>query len=156
MKITLCGSAKFEDLFHKANKQLTIQGGHTVYSLAVFPSTKDFNKNWYSPEQKTILDLAHLAKIEESHAIFVVTDDTGYIGESTKREIIWAHMRGKTIYSPYGLLAHPESFTSPQVVDIGFGHPNMVQRVYVHQILDPTRFLEAYTPPPKEGEIIPF
>lgn len=96
MKITLCGSAKFEDLFHRYNEELTA-AGHVVYSLAVFPSTKGGDKNWYTDEEKMWLDLVHLAKIEESDAI-VVLDKDGYIGESTKRELNWAFIRQKKIY----------------------------------------------------------
>jgi len=95
MKITLCGSARFEAEFHKWNRQLTL-GGNVVYTMAVFPSTMN-NKDWYTPKQKELLDLVHLAKIEESAAIFVLDVD-GYIGESTSREIEWARVRGKIVY----------------------------------------------------------
>lgn len=98
MKITLCGSAKFEYAFHTWNELLTLNG-HTVYSLAVFPSIKG-EKNWYNQETKMLLDLAHLSKIEESDAIVVLNEDH-YIGESIHREIKWAELRGKLIYYTY-------------------------------------------------------
>lgn len=96
MKITLCGSARFQHEFEAWNEALTL-AGHIVYSLAVLPSFHNGEKSWYTDAQKQTLDLAHLAKIEESNAI-VVLDVNGYIGESTKREIEWAEMRGKTIW----------------------------------------------------------
>ena len=95
MKITLCGSARFEKEFHHWNEILSFEG-NIVYSLAIYPSSKDGNKNWYDEKQKEKLDLIHLAKIEESEAIFVIDKD-GYIGESTAREISWAKIRGKEI-----------------------------------------------------------
>jgi len=99
MRITLCGSAKFEKLWHDWNEKLTL-AGHTVYSLAVYPSSKEGNKNWYSEEAKTTLDLIHLDKILNSEAI-VVINQNGYIGPSTKREIEWARIQGKKVYWHY-------------------------------------------------------
>lgn len=96
MKITLCGSARFEQEFQEWNEKLTF-AGHVVHSLAVLPSFHGGDKNWYTPAQKQTLDLAHLAKIEESDAIFVL-DVGGYIGDSTRREIEWAHIRNKIVY----------------------------------------------------------
>ena len=102
MKIALCGSARFETEFIKANQMLTLNG-HTVYGLAVYPSQKEAGKDWYTEEQKHILDLMHLSKIEESDAIYICTDPTGYIGFSTRREIAWAMIRTKLILSEYTL-----------------------------------------------------
>lgn len=96
MKITLCGSAKFEGMFHKWNKDLTLSG-HTVYALAVYPSFMENNKNWYTEEEKAILDLCHLNKILNSDAIVVIDVDE-YYGESTAREIMWARLNNKKIY----------------------------------------------------------
>ena len=95
MKITLCGSARFEEDFHKANLLLTLRG-HTVYGLAIYPSAKGGEHKWYSEYEKILLDLAHLRKISESDAIAVVGD--GYIGFSTSREILWAQSLEKAIY----------------------------------------------------------
>ena len=95
MKITLCGSARFEDEFHKWNEALTLSG-HIVYSLAVYPSTKRGVKNWYNKTQKDALDKAHLGKIDNSDAI-VVINTGGYIGESTSREMRHASV-SKIVY----------------------------------------------------------
>lgn len=95
MIITLCGSARFEQDFKKWNERLTL-AGHTVFSLAVYPSDKQGEKNWYTEEQKRELDAAHFRKIEASEAILVINTD-GYIGESTTREIFYAHGLGRRI-----------------------------------------------------------
>lgn len=99
MKLTLCGSAKFEETFHMWNEKLTL-AGHIVYGLAVYPSSKKGDKNWYSEAQKTTLDLAHFAKISNSEGIVVLNVD-GYIGDSTRREIEWARMNAKRIFYIY-------------------------------------------------------
>lgn len=96
MKITLIGSARFEKEFLEWTERLTLRG-HVVYGLAVYPSAKGGNKDWYSESTKTMLDLVHLAKIEESDAV-VVLNVGGYVGESTAREVAWAKIRGRALY----------------------------------------------------------
>lgn len=111
MIITLCGSARFEDKFHIWNEALTLSG-HTVFSLAIFPSTKGGRKDWYDEHQKMLLDAAHLDKIEKSNAI-VVLNHEGYIGDSTRREIIWASRKDKRLYAlqPQQLILEKGGFT---------------------------------------------
>lgn len=106
MKITLCGSAKFESEFKRMNEKLTL-AGHVVYSLAVYPSDKAGQKNWYTEVQKKALDAAHKAKIDNSDAIYVIMPG-GYIGESTQSEIDYARSRGKKLMTAYG--APPPGF----------------------------------------------
>lgn len=100
MKITLCGSTRFRDLFASVNEELTLNG-HTVYSLGLYGrEASDKGKEGcvdVTENEKILLDLVHLSKIEESDAI-VVLDKDSYIGFSTKREIIWARMRGKKVF----------------------------------------------------------
>ncbi|NIP61765.1 MAG: hypothetical protein GWN01_02575 [Nitrosopumilaceae archaeon] len=98
MKVTLCGSARFEEEFKDFNRRLSL-AGHIVYTLAVYPSEMG-RKDWYTPEQKKVLDEVHLKKIENSEAIFVIAPG-GYIGESTKKEIEFAKSKDKKLFSPY-------------------------------------------------------
>tara|TARA_Y100000114_G_C11764120_1_gene332363 strand:+ start:45858 stop:46394 length:537 start_codon:yes stop_codon:yes gene_type:complete len=97
MKITLCGSARFEDYFKFWNEQLSLCG-HVVYSLSVYPSDKQSGKDWYTEEQKQVLDQVHLDKIRNSDAILVLNRHA-YIGESTMKEIEFARNLGKTVYA---------------------------------------------------------
>ena len=90
MNITLCGSARFEELWHRLNKELTLCG-HVVYSLAVFPSYMN-GREWYDEEQKVLLDDVHKKKIENSDAIVIINKD-GYLGESTISEIRFARTK---------------------------------------------------------------
>ena len=103
MRLTLCGSLRFEKQFKEMNKRLTL-AGHVVYSVACYPSDND-GKDWYSPEQKAVLDTVHLAKIDNSDGI-VVLDVDGYIGDSTKREIAHAEKTGKRVWYLYSLFGN--------------------------------------------------
>ncbi len=95
MIITLCGSSRFEKVWHETNKQLGL-AGHICFSLMTFPSIEG-DKTWYTPEQKQILDLAHLAKIEESDAV-VMLNVGDYLGESSLRELEWARIRNTQVF----------------------------------------------------------
>jgi hypothetical protein len=95
MIITLCGSARFESHFHLWNKLLTL-GGHTVFSLAAYPSIES-GKDWYDESTKKLLDAAHFRKIDASEGILVL-NRLAYIGDSTLREIMYARRTGKTLY----------------------------------------------------------
>lgn len=96
MRITLCGSARFEQDFHRWNEDLSL-AGHVVYALAAWPSRHAGVKDWYDEQQKIALDLVHLAKIDNSDAV-VVINVGGYVGPSTAREVEWARMKNKTVY----------------------------------------------------------
>lgn len=97
MKICLCGSTRFMDQYVLANRRLTLMG-HIVYSVAAV-STGDHSE--LTMDEKIVLDAVHLAKIEESEAIMVVgqqEDGSIYIGDSTRREIMFAELRDKKVY----------------------------------------------------------
>lgn len=101
MKITLCGSAKFEKEFKEYNKRLSL-AGHVVYSLSVYPSDMG-QKNWYNDKEKEMLDKVHKNKILNSDAIYIVAPG-GYIGDSTKSEISFAREHNKIIMCAYPLV----------------------------------------------------
>lgn len=100
MRITLCGSTRFEEEFKDLNHRLAL-AGHTVYSLSLFArEASDIGKEHkfiISEKQKQTLDLVHLDKILNSDAI-VVINPGGYTGISTKREIEWATIQNKLVY----------------------------------------------------------
>lgn len=107
MRITLCGSARFEGEFKRLNEELTLRG-HVVYSLAVFPSDKAAGKNWYTPVEKRMLDHVHFLKINNSDAIYVIAGARpaeNYIGESTSREIAHAITTRKGLFCAPGFAA---------------------------------------------------
>ncbi len=98
MKICLCGSTRFMEQFNAVNQLLTLQG-HIVYSVAY--ASSQHRNDGISDEQKIALDLVHLRKILESDSVVVVgrqVDGSLYIGESTRREILWASLWEKQIH----------------------------------------------------------
>lgn len=96
MKITLCGSARFEEYFKFWNEMLSLYG-HTVYTLSVYPSQKEAGKDWYNEEEKITLDQVHLDKIFNSEAILVL-NPFAYLGDSTLREVEFAEKHGKQVF----------------------------------------------------------
>lgn len=101
MKITLCGSTRFKSKFEEMQLKLGM-AGHIVYSLNGFGrEASDVGKPddfpLFTDHDKVKLDLVHLAKIEESDAVLILNVG-GYVGESTKRELMWAELRNKEIF----------------------------------------------------------
>lgn len=96
MRITLCGSALFEPLFHEINEKLSLSG-HVVYGLSIYPSYKGGIKEWYTGEQKQMLDAIHLCKIDNSDGI-VVINPNNYMGVSTTKEMKHANISHKKIF----------------------------------------------------------
>jgi hypothetical protein len=88
MKLCLIGSSRFKDLYEETNRRLTL-AGHVVYSIAVVSTGGAMLEG-----DKETLDLVHLRKMQESEGVVVVTDETGYVGPSTRRELKWAAMLG--------------------------------------------------------------
>lgn len=92
--VCLCGSTRFLNEFQEANIELTKLGLTVITISMAMPKQPENDKE---DGLKHLLDLVHLNKILKSDAIVVVGD--GYIGESTAREILWATMQGKKIFS---------------------------------------------------------
>lgn len=90
--VTLCGSTKFKDAFMKIQEELTLKGC-IVISCGIFNHSDNVS---LSSSDMAKLDDMHMKKIDMADGIFVIDVD-GYIGESTKSEIEYAKVRGKTI-----------------------------------------------------------
>lgn len=101
MKVCLIGSTRFREEFVEVNQELT-RRGHLVYSVAFYKEPTKVDEH-----TKEVLDLVHLQKISESDVVVLITDKEGYIGDSTRREVIWAQLENKEIvpvqYGPEGL-----------------------------------------------------
>lgn len=91
--VCICGSTRFVDEMRAVNRDLTLAG-----IIVVAPGEAD---ELITDKQKTALDALHLRKIDLADRVLVVNPG-GYIGESTRREIDYAHATGK-----------PISFTDP-------------------------------------------
>ncbi len=90
--VTLCGSTRFRSAFERMNAILTMEGS-IVLTVGVY---KDYFGRPLTEAEKDRLDQVHLRKIDMADAI-VVIDVNGYTGESTKREVEYAHQQGKII-----------------------------------------------------------
>jgi hypothetical protein len=86
--VCICGSARFVEEMRAANRDLTFAG-----VIVIAPGEAG---EMVTDEQKTLLDALHLRKIDLADRVLVVNPD-GYIGESTSREIAYAHATGKQV-----------------------------------------------------------
>ena len=91
--VCICGSTRFVAEMRAANRDLTFAG-----AIVVAPGEAE---HVFTHEQKAALGALHLRKIDLADRVLVVNPG-GYIGESTGREIAYAHATGK-----------PISFTDP-------------------------------------------
>lgn len=92
--VTLCGSTKFWQQFTEASLVFTMMD-HVV--LSVGAATASDEDHGITEEQKQRLDSLHLTKIGMADFVFVLNVG-GYIGHSTAREIIWAHVLDLPVY----------------------------------------------------------
>ena len=92
--ITLCGSTRFKEQFLAAQKRLTLKG-NIVISVGLFGHSGD-DEVWTEGTKEMLHDM-HKRKIDMADAIYVINVG-GYIGESTKSEILYAKAHGKTVY----------------------------------------------------------
>lgn len=90
--ITLRGSTQFKDAFMEAQKQLTLEG-NIVISVGLFGHSGD--EEVWAEGIKDMLDDMHKRKIDMADEIFVI--NVGYIGSSTRSEIEYASVIGKTV-----------------------------------------------------------
>lgn len=89
----LCGSTRFKNIFFRIARKFTLRG-YIILMPNVF-------KEELSEETKQELDRLHFQKIIMSDVVYIV-NPSGYIGDSTKREIKFALLLDKKImcYAP--------------------------------------------------------
>jgi hypothetical protein len=92
--VCLCGSTRFYQAFHDANLRETV-AGNIVLSIGC-DTKSDADLALIGEADKTALDILHLHKIDMADEILVLNVG-GYIGESTRREIAYAGLFGKSI-----------------------------------------------------------
>lgn len=89
--VTICGSTRFRTEMAAANRELTL-AGHIILAPGVFAHDGDE----ITEDQKVALDALHFRKIDMADEVLVVNPG-GYVGESTRREIAYAHRTGKPV-----------------------------------------------------------
>lgn len=94
--VCICGSTRFADEMVAVNHELTFAGVIVVAPGVFLRAGGAGADEWISDEQKAALDALHLRKIDLADRVLVVNPG-GYIGESTSREIAYAHATGKPV-----------------------------------------------------------
>lgn len=111
--VTICGSMRFFEHMLTVAAEETAQGRIVLAPFSVVAPEDQ------AGELKTMLDELHLRKIDMAEWIVVVTNQDGYIGESTRREMTYALRAGKKVNVR-------EFRTDPVVIDgrrmVGAGH----------------------------------
>lgn len=91
MIVTICGSMRFLDQMLQVAADETAKGNIVLAPFSVV-----------APEHqasafKAMLDRLHAEKIDMAEQIVVVTNQHGYVGDSTRREMGYALSIGKTM-----------------------------------------------------------
>jgi hypothetical protein len=98
--VCLCGSTRFYDQFQQANYNLTMRG-EIVLSVGFYPHAKTRHGHGegvgHDSAEKAALDELHKRKIDLADYVLVVSDASGYFGQSTQGEIRYAADRGKPV-----------------------------------------------------------
>lgn len=100
----LCGSMRFATAMTEVAAELTVLGHIVLPPFVVIPPGQQVGN-----ETKQALDQLHRHKIDLSDLVVIVTDIAGYIGESTTREIEYAHATGKPVIYTHRTTSTPTS-----------------------------------------------
>lgn len=96
--VCLCGSTRFMEQMTEANRELTATGRIV---LAPGCNLKDPHPLWDTDVKlaalKPMLDALHRAKIDLADEVIIVTDQTGYVGDSTRAEITYAEQQSTPV-----------------------------------------------------------
>lgn len=95
--VCLCGSTRFYEAFQEANYKETM-AGRIVLSVGFYPHSSATHGEGvgHDSAEKVNLDELHLDKIDLADEVLVLNLG-GYVGTSTRREVLHAIRRGKAI-----------------------------------------------------------
>jgi len=95
--VCLCGSTRFYDAFQEANYRETM-AGKIVLSVGFYPHSANVHGEGVgaTEAEKEKLDILHCQKIDMADEVLVLNVG-GYIGESTFREVQYAHGQHKLV-----------------------------------------------------------
>ena len=98
--VCLCGSTRFYDEFQRVNYERTM-AGEIVLSVGFYPHAKAEHGHGegvgHDSTEKVALDELHKRKVDLADYVLVLSDETGYFGESTRSEIEYAIKNGKPV-----------------------------------------------------------
>jgi hypothetical protein len=95
--VCLCGSTRFVDTFNEQRKILTERGEIVLSIEVVTTQAREDDPQHSEPELKARPDELHKRKIDLCDSVLVVSDGSGYFGDSTSGEIQYAAQAGKPI-----------------------------------------------------------
>lgn len=87
--VTICGSMRFFKQMLQVAADETVKGNIVLAPFSVVATTDQ------GSDLKRMLDKLHFEKIRMCSSIIVVTDQNGYMGDSTRREMGYALYIGK-------------------------------------------------------------
>lgn len=94
--VCLCGSTRFYEAFQRANYEETM-AGRIVLSVGFYPHSPTHGEGvGHDSEEKKRLDELHCDKIDLADEVLVLNVG-GYVGDSTRCEVLHAERGGKTI-----------------------------------------------------------
>lgn len=96
--VCLCGSTRFYEFYQRANYELTM-AGNIVLSVGHYPHAPGAAHGetvGCTAEQKVALDELHKRKIDLADEVFVLNVG-GYVGDSTRSEILYALSRNRPV-----------------------------------------------------------
>lgn len=97
--VCLCGSTRFSEAYQQANLHETLAGRIVLTIGCDMKSDSALFENKTPAELETIkrdLDKLHLSKIDLADEVLILNVG-GYVGDSTRREIAYAKLNGKTL-----------------------------------------------------------
>lgn len=98
--VVLCGSTRFPELWRQATAEETL-AGRIVLSIGFNLRTDHDLFDGKTPDElariKLDADLLHKRKIDRADEVLIVSDESGYIGDSTRSEMAHAEQQGKPI-----------------------------------------------------------
>lgn len=122
---TLCGSTRFEKEAFEAHRKLTLLNW-AVFMCGFWVHGMHRDLEFTEPEMAAVKHL-HFHKILESNVVVIVSDATGYTGDSTKEELAFCKVRNIPVYYFDG-----EVFS-------GFNWCNIEDRFCDTSLIDPFR-----------------
>jgi hypothetical protein len=98
--VCLCGSTRFKDTFETAQRNETL-AGKIVLTVGMFVHLEGIDM---SGPVKQMLDSLHIHKIDLADEVLVLNVN-GYVGDSTRREVLYALKKDKIIrwIEPYSV-----------------------------------------------------
>lgn len=97
--VCLCGSTRFSDAFQKANLEETLAGRIVLSIGCDMRSDGDLFASMTDAERAAVkarLDELHLRKIDMADEVLILNVG-GYIGDSTRRELLYALAHNKLV-----------------------------------------------------------